>query len=442
MNIMILVNKDFEYAGYRESVEHLITSKKTPHLHITGRKAGNFYDFFEPSCEYELVTDSGTHQIREYCISYLFSEKENSSNSEIKFKHLQNLLAKEAENGGFVPDYIISVSTSESTSEMQANGSVNGCVIMGSKFYAKDCRELDEPKETSNLDVDTPYMENIPPFYNFFNLINGNQQILTDGIKPMPYYSANKLSCITNPNYVSLGVINITNYACYSVADPKTYEEFKEKFQKDEKYKSLIPEGLETTHAVVKMAAGNIPVLFVSPIVDRYEHFNDDVDGKWGNQNRTGSYNAGVVVANMLEYFRNELGVTTNEATEVKLSAIKKGMFLHIDMTKQSWEDYHIRIVDEKQKEYLDEKVKGKSDGTLKHVSCESITAGSDDLRLVFCEFDSNTPKRYKILKTSSELRNDKNELKAVVYSIQLEDGTDDDYNDLSIQITAWTSKY
>ena len=55
------------------------------------------------------------------------------------------------------------------------------------------------------------------------------------------------------------------------------------------------------------MAAGKIPVLFVSPIVDRYESFDIDVDGKWGQQNAMSSYNAGVVVANMLELLKDKI---------------------------------------------------------------------------------------------------------------------------------------
>ena len=439
MNIMILVNKDFEYAGYREGVEHRITSLKTPHLHITGRKSGTIYHFDEPSCEYDLVTDTGTHKIREFCISYLFENGENSSNSEKKYEHLKKLIATEK------PDYIISVSTSESTSEMQGNGSINGCVVMGSKFYAKDCKDDDDPKETSKLPIKTNYYETINPlFYDFFILINANQQVLTDGMMPAKYYPTKKFSCITNPNYVSLGVVNITNYARYKIADPKTYEEFINFKKSDEKHKNLISEGLETTHFVVKMAAlekGNIPVLFVSPIVDRYERFDDDVDGKWGEQNRISSFNAGVAVANMLEYFRNELGVYTNKVKEVRLSAIKAGMYVHIDATKQSLGDYHIKIVDENGKVYYDDKVKGEKNVKLKHAFCYSFTAESDDLRLILCEFDSDVAKEYKLFKTFSELRDDNNEVKSVVWSIQIEGSADEDYNDLSIQITAWTKK-
>lgn len=327
---------------------------------------------------------------------------------------------------------------------MQGNGPVNGCVIMGTKFYAYDCGKMDVPPEKSKLQVVT-YAENYPPFYNFYNLINANQQALTDGMRAVKNYSANTLSCLASPNYVSLGVVNIINYACYKDADPKTYEEFiKFKKSDEKKYNDLIPEGLETTHNVVKKAAlekGDIPVLFVSPIVDRYERFDDDVDGRWGEQNRRSSFNAGVAVANMLEYFRNEFGVYTNKAKEVRLSAIKAGMYVHIDATKQSWGDYHIKIVDENGKVYYDDKVKGEKSIELKHAFCYSFTAESDDLRLILCEFDSDVAKEYKLLKTFSELRDDNNEVKSVIWSIQIEGSTDEDYNDLSIQITAWTKK-
>lgn len=342
MNIMILVNKDFEYAGYRAGVEYQMTRGKTPHLQIKERKTGTIYDFFESSCDYDLVTDSDTHKIREYCISYLFSAKENSSNSQIKFNHLKKLLDDEGKNG-FVPDYIISVSTSESTPEMQGNGSINGCVVMGSKFYAKDCSGMDRPKKAedkSNLKFpEFYYVEtNDTLFYDFYNLINTNQQVLTDGMMPARFYPTKKLACISNPNYVSLGVVNITNYTRYKKADPETYKEYIEDFvdkekKDDKKFKELIPEGLETTHAVVKMAAlekGNIPVLFVSPIVDRYERFDDDVDGKWGEQNRRSSFNAGVAVANMLEYFRNELKAEKS-VTEVTLLECVKMLSSYCD---------------------------------------------------------------------------------------------------------------
>lgn len=303
MNILILVNKDFEYAGYRSGIEYQMTAGRTPHLHVTSRRIGKLYDNFEPSCEYELETDTGiNHSVREYCISYLFASGDNSSNSELKYKKLTALFAK-LESEKWIPDRIISVSTSESTLEVQDmddKKSVNGCIFMGNRFFAVDCSEMDEPPRQSCL-IPDKYNANEPIFDAFYDRVQYEQEKLITGMQPLPNARADELFCIASDDFISLGVINIVNYERYKIADRYVYETFKN----DPEYKEYMPIGLETTHAVVKMIAPKIPVLFVSPIVDRYLNFDVDVDGKWGNQNRVGSSNAGVVVANMLEEFRN-----------------------------------------------------------------------------------------------------------------------------------------
>lgn len=319
MNIMILVNKNFEYAGYRSGVEYQVTAGKTPHLKMK-RETGGIYGFNEPSCVYELESDTQTHSIREYCINYLFPEGKSSSNSQNKCALLTTLL-KMCIDDEWTPDWIISVSTSESCPEVQnlkGNTSVNGCVFMGSQFFAKDCREYDkDPVELSPLTIAEPFMGSgsIIDEKKFSDFILMNQSQIIDGMHSVKNAPAENLFCDANPNNISLGVINITNYNNYKEADPATHDEFK-KFVGS----SLIPEGLETTHAVVEMATQIIgtkyhkkmPVLFVSPIVDRYRQFDFDVDGNWGEQNRLGSYNAGVVVANMLELIRNDLPITND----------------------------------------------------------------------------------------------------------------------------------
>ncbi|MBR0487847.1 MAG: hypothetical protein IJJ70_09130 [Treponema sp.] len=54
MNIMILVNKDFEYAGYRSGIEYQMTTGKTPHLNVTSRDTSPGREKFTPRCEYRL----------------------------------------------------------------------------------------------------------------------------------------------------------------------------------------------------------------------------------------------------------------------------------------------------------------------------------------------------------------------------------------------------
>ncbi len=445
MNIMILVNKDFEYAGYRSGIEYQMTTGKTPHLNVTSRDTSPEREKFTPRCEYRLEAEKEIHTIKEYCINYFFRTKKEeeqfdvSSNSKIKF----DLLKKFFDGLEQKPDYIISVSTSESTSAVQGimgHTSVNGCVFMGNKFYARDCRKEDlnvPDKEKSTLDIPEPFMESRPLFNSFYEDVALNHRLLSDGMKPLSNYPAEKLFCDANPNYASLGVVNIVNYENYKIADPATYNEFKS----NKKYMSLIPEGLETTHSVVKMASADIPVLFISPIVDRYHKFDVDVDDKWGNQNRLGSYNAGVVVANILELFRNKITHTPRKLSEIKLTEIKAGMYVHCEVTKQGWGGCHVQMFDGNDRIMLFEKNRDRNSTlqVIEEVNKSIIKmVNTSDVKITFT---TDSGGAYKALESHSEQRDVNGVLKTVNYSINLEDETDDDYNDISINITAWLKK-
>ena len=295
MNIMVLVNKSFEYPGYRAGVESRITSGKLKDYSVLARDTSVGPQKQGPTCVYQVAG----HIIREFCINYLFPADEDpakpsvSSNSEKKLELLKTLIEKEK------PDYIISVSTGESTpfdqDKYSDNNSVNGCVFIGTRFFACDCSE-DDPDTESHLDIAkckwTP--ESKPICEKFYSLLE--KADLSEGMIKVPNSPGSPLDIYAGDIFTSLGVINVMNYKCYSKADQRTYLEFTKNNW------VYIPVSLETTHAVVKMAAGEIPVLFVSPIVDRYESFSTDVEDSWGNQNLFSSYNAGVAVTNMLSY--------------------------------------------------------------------------------------------------------------------------------------------
>ena len=305
MKIMILVNKGFELDGYLDGIDKCIEPEDCP-LKLTYRETDVKFGRYSPTSKYTLESQMGSHSIEEYCINYMFTEEENSSRSDIKFDHLSTLF-KGLINSGSLPDCIISVSTSESTPDSQGgegtDKTVNGCVFLGNQFFAYDCRDLDKPPRTSELDIDHPVMISEEIFNTFFDVFEKYKELIKVGMISLPNYPAEELFCNANSDNVSLGVINMTDYDSYKDADEATYVEFKKHI-----YEKHIPVGLETTHAVVKMAleandeTKEIPVLFVSPIVDRYCHFKDDVKG---TQNHDGSYNAGVVVANMLVNIRD-----------------------------------------------------------------------------------------------------------------------------------------
>ena len=110
---------------------------KVPHLHQLFRDRELAHDKYDPSCIYELHAVNKVHNIREYCINYLFNEKEDSSCSENKYRLVKKLFLKLKEENN-LPDYIFSVSTSASTYYSQGGdgieNTVNGCVFMGNNF--------------------------------------------------------------------------------------------------------------------------------------------------------------------------------------------------------------------------------------------------------------------------------------------------------------------
>ena len=299
MNIMVLVNKDFEYAGYQAGIFQQLLDKRIPDLHVIAKDTGTRASKFVPSCVYKL----GADKVREFCISYLFDAGKdvNTSNSEEKHDLLKELLKEEK------PDLIISVSTTETTPiglECDPKADTkNGCVFMGSQFFAKDCRKYDSTTK-SHLYLKEPwYRLDFPPvFGGLYDFIHDNQAAISEGMLQVPNHPAAQTTVYADEKYVSLGVINVMNYDCYGKADAATYEEFN-----PSGHDKLLPIGLETTHAVVRMAAEEIPdhdtvpVLFVSPIVDRYECFNEDVGKSWDEQNFISSYNSAIAVSNMLQ---------------------------------------------------------------------------------------------------------------------------------------------
>lgn len=295
MNIMLLVNKKFEYKGYKEGLDFRMNEKKTSQLVLISEDPTEGHERMVPSREYKLAP---YHRIKEFCIEYMFKSNESSSNSEKKYGYLKEVI----EN--YNPDYIISVSTSESTPNSQGgdseNHSVNGCVFFGNCFFARDCSDCD-PESGSHLEVSNKLSEGKAIYSDFYNdlAIDSNRREIEEGMIKVSNMPAKELFVDANEKNTSLGVVNVVNYSKYNEADNKTYEQFK-----DPAPYNVIPICLETTHAVVKMAAGDIPVLFVSPITDRYLKFEEDVKG---DQNKDCSYNAGVVVANLLDFIYNKL---------------------------------------------------------------------------------------------------------------------------------------
>ena len=295
--IMILVNKTFENGGVVDGVNWAL-------------KGNDFMALSNIDIQY-------------YCIQRDLDWKGiSSSNSEVKYNGLIEFL-----KGKPVPDYIFSVSTSESTYEGQggatddskAERSANGCVYVGGQYFMADCREInkgDKHYGTSKLDIGSPETENT----RFYPLQKGAEKVLgelgkltsviSEALKAQPgvpsfqsewgnlYFCNEKNSCI--------GVVNVTNYEQYPIADGCAYGLFYKEMAKGVNFGT--PIGIETTHGVVRMAAekaygGDVPpVIFVSPITDRFVRFDRDVTSTGDKQNYACSRNGGIAIAHMMKH--------------------------------------------------------------------------------------------------------------------------------------------
>ena len=98
---------------------------------------------------------------------------------------------------------------------------------------------------------------------------------------------------ISAVNYLVLSVVNITNYDDYAWADREGIREVKRNLAK-------APIGaVETTLGLIALQS-DAPYMFVAGIADRSGYFNMEVAPRDGAQNFVASFNAGVVVANLL----------------------------------------------------------------------------------------------------------------------------------------------
>lgn len=213
---------------------------------------------------------------------------------------------------------VISVSTAESTNDIQkeltqeSDGCINGSVLFGNNFFMFDVHSMShdpDPYSGSYFEI-----EESDTFKNARTIFLSDDAKLQDAAKDFwkqKNNAASAMKCIRNGKYMSIGVVNVTDYNAYKTADPAAYNAA----MKDSKAKDYIPVSIETTHGIVNVAMSEAikklnmtydpGIEFVSPITDRYEHFDDDV-GTSGLQNYIAGYNAGIAVGHFLKLINDE----------------------------------------------------------------------------------------------------------------------------------------
>ncbi len=187
-------------------------------------------------------------------------------------------------------DLVISVSTAESTPAIQPQGtSLNGSVVLGGSFFTFDAHKFD-PTSPSRL-TPPPFAENNVD-ERIYQLLAAPalREEAVGRFQAPPHSPAKPMRLLCDPNYICVAAINVIHYQAYEQADPEAYNACVKA------HGDKLPATIETTHGIVRMAAGGAPTIFVSPITDRYKCFAEDVDPQ-GRQNHAASYNSGVAVA-------------------------------------------------------------------------------------------------------------------------------------------------
>ena len=295
--IDIFVNKHFEVEPFMAAMitlaRHYNSMPLPSEIHIP---SSGINRMALPRASYRLSNLDIDFDI--WCIEDLMGKDISGSNSQEKFNVLPPVIADHAKNNGL--RFVISVSTAESTLDIQKydNVSLNGSVLFGDIYTMFDVHSMGskdpDPQSGSYLEPLSFHESNVNP--RLFTLINKE---VSDNARKKFWEQFNRpaqnMLCQASESYVSIGVINVTNYKAYPVADKAAYDSFV----------GGHPACIETTHGVVNMSVvkaqsqNSIPVLFASPITDRYLHFDEDV-GSSGMQNYIAGYNAGIAVGELL----------------------------------------------------------------------------------------------------------------------------------------------
>jgi hypothetical protein len=288
--VEVIVNKSWETEPFLSAITNTeLRPKDLPFPAVINTPQDKTYHSDKPRARIEMSDIT----VLVYCIEDLMDPRENPSSTEEKFRVLPRHMQESK------PNLVISVSTAESTYDIQPQRrSCNGSVYFGGQFYLFD-GGLYDPETTSHFQIPDgkTFQEN--------NVDTRIASLIDDDFKDAIRHKlmaprrspADELTCSVCLDYVSLGVVNITHYTAYEQADPAAYSAFR-----SSAYKDLTGATIETTHGIVKLAAGDIPTLFVSPITDRYQSFNSDVTPL---QNYTAAFNAGIAVGEFLVRLNN-----------------------------------------------------------------------------------------------------------------------------------------
>ena len=213
-----------------------------------------------------------------WCIEDLMDPTKNNSSSQEKYRVLPPVLA--GENA----DLVISVSTANSPE----TNSINGSVVIGANSFLHDGHPDNPQSNLKSPFVGRLLPSNVNPA--IFNLIDtAFNTLVTSKFLIPPKSPASRFVCKASKDISMVSAINVTDYKEYGKVDEEALHHFEMVVGKN-------PDSIETTHAVVKISTDK-PIIFISPITDRFGHFAEDVTD---TQNYVAAFNGGIVLGQLL----------------------------------------------------------------------------------------------------------------------------------------------
>lgn len=195
------------------------------------------------------------------------------------------------------------------------NPSYNGSVVCGTNAYIHHAHPTSNPNADSAWRFDkceqvVPSSLSAAAFDVLFCQDKTTLSAITSCLKPAQFPAGTAAPApLFSHDYVALSKINVTDYKEYDTVEVEAVRQFHEWQTNRALRRQLVggkadqdvtvflpPASIETTHGLLR-AIGPDKFAFISGIVSRLGQFDADVKDQ---QNNTGSYNAGVVLAAVL----------------------------------------------------------------------------------------------------------------------------------------------
>ncbi len=230
-----------------------------------------------------LSFECGNASVDVWCIEELMDQAVSSSSSLEKARVLPPALASRTR-----PDLVVAFGTAGTRSGVAANGGV----VIGRRVFVHDplADQIDRQglwtppvaDEIVDSAFDLKLFRGMSVEWKYRAEARFISAPVTPGTPPLVF---------PGNGFVSLGVVNITNYDQYAWADQTAIDAFNAAEIIDGQIGSI-----ETTHCIIR-ASSDAPFLFVSGIVDMEGLFDYQVTPRVYGQNVVGAHNAAVAAA-------------------------------------------------------------------------------------------------------------------------------------------------